>query len=695
MKRIEILDTNPFGEQFIIYLGNRIKNPTAVWANIDNEVLQQEFIAKCQFMQHHARTKLGISNFSMEIAATMINNTKAVSFNKTVCGKLFDEFMHFIVVNEKNSVVLKSLMDTWVAQGRSLEELNESGLTPLSLAVATNNLPAFAALAQHGVDVTKIDSSGFSELHKLLDQIDKGTSDISMLKAWIDTGLPTDMAASEVTGRKYAGKTAVQIAQDKGLVAITRVLGGDVELAQANLEAVYEAQKDFIISKYQHKISSSPALTAIVGEDMKKLLLNYIVENMDQISPQVFERFLTDSSLGLKTNVVDQTGETPLELLVKAGALAGAEALKANQFALLLAKHGVGTITPDHGSTILSHTIKYGNANLFHSILDARLPIMDKPGKMIEISSAVSIADSPLANALLSGSIEMVVKVVKCGYINCTLNISGTIKECGVIESIRALGGPHKAALINLTSPYVNMKAEVIVQEMLNALLKNEKEFVKALVDNGADINHDFGAILKLLIDNKILPAIKLAIENGAKVTPDIKLIAVAKGIGSNIDGFVTEQDKVKMDMKHVSKMKLMLIKLLNNADDAEIASSFPDDADKLKYVEIAKNLRINKPAFKALCKANKVGTFATEEVKEAKHEEKKESKEPIVEVKEAKREEKREVKEPTGGASLLDHPGSHHSSTVDNPWSKASSPSDSGSTLTGEAVATELDLYD
>jgi hypothetical protein len=68
---------------------------------MDNESLQQEFIAKCQFIQHYARTKLGLDNVTMELAATTVNNPKAASFKVDICEKIFDGFMHFIAVNEK------------------------------------------------------------------------------------------------------------------------------------------------------------------------------------------------------------------------------------------------------------------------------------------------------------------------------------------------------------------------------------------------------------------------------------------------------------------------------------------------------------------------------------------------------------------------------------------------------------------
>ena len=62
-----IFDQHAFGEQFLIYLGNRIGNPQAVWDNMDNESLQQEFIAILWRFQSHKQLDLRINKFLVNL----------------------------------------------------------------------------------------------------------------------------------------------------------------------------------------------------------------------------------------------------------------------------------------------------------------------------------------------------------------------------------------------------------------------------------------------------------------------------------------------------------------------------------------------------------------------------------------------------------------------------------------------------
>lgn len=606
-----IFDQHAFGEQFLIYLGNRIGNPQAVWDNMDNESLQQEFIAKCQFIQHYARTKLGMDNVTMELAATTVNNPKAASFRADICEKIFDGFMHFIVVNEKNPTVLKSLMDTWVSQGRTLEEkiiVDELEFTPLNFVVAKNNLPAFVALAQRGIDVTQVDSTGFSELHKIVDQVDKGTSDIEMLKAWIDAGLPTDMIAGKKAGQ-FAGKTAVKMAEEKGFVEVTKILGGDVGLALANLDKTYEIQKSLILEGYYNK--TSDLQNGILKTDPNKFLLHYLVENSKEVPLVVFQKFIDDKSLAIKTNIVGTSRITALELLVIQGSTPGDIGAKANQFALILAEHGVGTTKADNGTTLLSYTINHGNDLLFDYILENNLTVLETPGRVINKES-VQIIDSPLAHALLCGNERMTLELVKHGFTKCTVVISGKGKvEFGVIQSIKAFGGEHAVDLVKAVSKYINMKSEEVVQEIVNALMAGDALFVKALVDNGTDINYNNGELLKLFVGagKSYLPAVKMAIQNGAKITEEISILSGKHGTSELIASYI-DQEKASKPLSKREKMKLLLTKLLHGDGDEEIAPFFPGEEN---YVKIASSCRANPTSFKALCKIFGVITVVEE----------------------------------------------------------------------------------
>jgi hypothetical protein len=631
MKTIDqaLFNQGVFKQQYMIYVGNKVNNnPSALESNIDRDDLKQEFIAKCQFMQHHARTKMGIESVTMELAATLVNMPKAASFRTAICENLFNGFMHFIVVNEQNPIVLKSLMDAWVDQGRSLsEKITVDGVefTPLNFCVSKNNLAAFSALAQHGVDVTEVDSSGFSELHKLVDQIEKGTSSIEMLKIWVQAGLATNMVAAERTGSEYAGKTAVEITQDKGLVAITEVLGGDIELAQRNfytqqliqkqdLDKEFEAQKAAILENYNQK--TADLKNTALKTNPHKLLLHYLVENLEQVKLPVFEKIIADKDLLIETNVVGAERLTVLELLVKKGTQKGEDGFKANQFAITLAKHGVGTIAADNGTTLLSYAVQYGNKPLFDYVLVNNLTVVDRPGRIIE-KGTIKIIDSPLAYALLDGKKEMVLELVKHGFAKCTVLIPGKGEVVfGVVQSIKAFSGEHSADLIKLVSKHVEMNSEEVVQEMVNAIMKNEAEFVKALVDNGTDINYNNSELLKLFVGAgaAYLSAAKLAIQNGAKVTEDIKILARTAGIETEIASYAGEQEKA-LEIPEKGKIKYLLEKIAAGFDGEEVASSFQDNG---KYVKMAQNIKSNPHTFKALCKMFNVVLAPAEELSAA-----------------------------------------------------------------------------
>lgn len=102
----DILANEAFGNEYLKYVESRLINPEAVWENMRNEDLFQEFVAKCQFVQHRAKTKLG-ADISMELAANGINKENANSFSNAICGDLFNGFMHFISVNEKKPCCFK------------------------------------------------------------------------------------------------------------------------------------------------------------------------------------------------------------------------------------------------------------------------------------------------------------------------------------------------------------------------------------------------------------------------------------------------------------------------------------------------------------------------------------------------------------------------------------------------------------
>ena len=401
------------------------------------------------------------------------------------------------------------------------------------------------------------------------------------------------MIAGERAGQ-FAGKTAVKMAEEKGFVEVTKVLGGDVGLSLENLDKTYEIQKSLILEGYYNK--TSDLQNGILKTDPNKLLLHYLLENSQEIPLVVFQKFIDDKGLAIKTNIVGTSRITALELLVMQGSTPGDIGAKANQFALILAKHGVGTTEEDNGTTLLSYTINHGNDLLFDFILENNLTVLETTGRVINKGS-VQIIDSPLAHALLCGNERMTIELVKHGFTKCTVVISGKGGvEFGVIQSIKALGGEYTAGLVKAVAKYVDMKSEEVTQEMVNAIIAGEGLFVKVLVDNGADINHNNGELLKLFVDagKAYLPAAKLAIQNGAQITDEISILSEKHGTTNEIAGYVADYEK---PLSKREKMKLLITKLLHGDGDEEIASSFPGEEN---YVKIASSCRANPTSFKA-----------------------------------------------------------------------------------------------
>ena len=300
---VELLNESGFGTQFLIYLEKRDLNPQAFWKGMNDESIQAEFIAKCQWVQHYARTKLGAVNVNMETAASVVNSSNAGSFSKEVSENIFDGFMHFIVANETNPKVLNSLMTTWVSQGRSLTELDSNKITPLQTAVYTKNIASFIALANHDVDITALDGEELSPLHVIVNKIADGSADISFLQSWLDADLPTDMVSGK-EAKKWSGKTAVEFDEMKGLVEATKILGGDVKLAISNLDDLFDIQKGLITKSYGIKMASNIKTQEVVAKDPNKLLLHYLIDNRGEIRLEVFAKFLADEDLGIKYNIL-------------------------------------------------------------------------------------------------------------------------------------------------------------------------------------------------------------------------------------------------------------------------------------------------------------------------------------------------------------------------------------------------------
>lgn len=603
MKKVDIPQSPELGLleiAFDTYLRNLgvINGP----GSLSDELLDQlnnEFVAKVQWIQHYSKIKLGQS-FSFEIAAQAATNL--TTFNAEVCGKTFDGFMHFISVNETRPEVLNSLMDKWISQGRSLNELDVLGASPLSVSVNRGNINAVVALAQHGVDVTAVDGNGFTELHKIIGYIEEGKLPLSTIIKWMEAGLPTDVESTNPSP-KYHGKTAVRVAVEKGIVEATEILGGDVEEARGFRSERIKVSKVLVLQSYEHHIE----LLGGVGVG-NKLLLNYLARNCENtdLTPEVFEAILVDEELGagLDPNVVvGQDRTTALEILIKDGV----NSPKANMFALKMAEHGIGTVKHCAGMTAYSIAAKYGNIALLQQLSDRDLPCPENPGVIHQCCKS-EILDSPFVVALLTDQVEIAVFLVKNKLAHCIIKVGVKTKALSPVEAVRLLGGDNKLVLLEKIAPYINMNAEEVVQELLHSILNGQNDFAEKLIELGANVNHNNGEMLKLFVTNKLLDQARFCVEHGAVVTEEIMLEAQRVGVDKQVVAFdyspqhmTTKQKIQKVLEKFVAKLSTIEISqfIASSARDAE-------EVEKLSHIHQTVQT-ISEPGLKMLCKVYKV----------------------------------------------------------------------------------------
>ncbi len=601
MKRVDIPQSPELGLlelAFDTYLRNLgvINGP----GSLSDELLDQlnnEFIAKVQWIQHYAKVKLGQS-FTFEIATQVV--TELITFNSDVCGKMFDGFIHFVSVNETRPEVLNYLMDKWVLQGRSLTELDSFGTSPLSVSVNKGNINAVAALAQHGVDVTMVDESGFTELHKIVDYVEQGKLPLSALSNWKAAGLPTNVVSTNPSP-KYSGKTAVIVAVEKGMVEATEVLGGDVEEARVFRSEKIQVSKVLVLKAYEQHVESLGGVK--IGN---KLLLNYLARNYEnaELIPEIFEAILVDEKLGLDPNgVVGQEGIPALEMLIRAGV----NGPKANMLALKMAEHGIGTVKHCAGMTAHSMAAKYGNILLLQQLADRGLPCLENPGVVHECCKS-EVFDSPFVIALLTDHVEIAVFLVKNKLAHCVIKIGMQTKVLPPVEAVRLLGGDNKLVLLEKIAPYINIKAEEVVQELLHSILNGQTDFAEKLIELGANVNHNNGEMLKLFVTNKLIDQAKFCIEHGAVVTEEIMLEAQRVGVDKQVAAFdyspqhmSTKQKIQKVLEKFVAKLSAIEISqfIAKSAKNAE-------EAEKLGHIHKTVQT-MSEPGLKMLCKVYKV----------------------------------------------------------------------------------------
>ncbi|MDP4708553.1 MAG: hypothetical protein NWS20_00905 [Rickettsiaceae bacterium] len=230
------------------------------------------------------------------------------------------------------------------------------------------------------------------------------------------------------------------------------------------------------------------------------------------------------------TNAVDHTGKSCLEVMVEKGY---------NDYALEMAKHGHGTTELDNGTTILNYAILYNNMDLLDAILVSGLDVQTMPlptkGLVVAGQDAM-IANTPLLQAITAFNIEALTKLVQHG-------IGAKFLDNGnhVLSYIYNYGSGHIIDLINAVAPSVSFdgleelgidqdgdpitQSSAVAQTLVTALMAKDAAVVKALVDSGANINHNNSEILNLFLSAGIgfADSIKIAILNGAEVTESMQ----------------------------------------------------------------------------------------------------------------------------------------------------------------------------
>jgi ankyrin repeat protein len=592
-------DNQKIGWSFLTYLERRLDNKDLAWQKAEELPFKDEFFVTCLWIQHYAKTKLN-TEISVEEAATMVNLDKASSFSKKISDKFFDGFMHYVAASNIPFTVVDSLMKNWLSDGRSLTELDHNGLTPLQVATYTNNSSTFRALIANRVKATTIDQDGLTPLHVIINKINDGSGDISFLKEWIEAKLPTNMKSSKK--HIYPNKTAVEFAEFYGLIEATKLLGGDIDTAKICLNFRYQTDKLPILQKYDLMIYTDSKLQKIVESEKYKLLLHYIVDSFNNISPKLFAEFLDDRKLNLNTDI-SFNGGTILQKCIEH---------KFDNLALELIKRGIGSSTLDNGFNALNYCVFFNNYDLLNRMIsDPSIEILKfkSPEKYHTISKKEAITFTPLLQAVINGEIQFVIKLAQAGF--------GTSKFLDntnhVLSYVNIFGKDKKTEMVKaLKNSGVDLSGDKPQQVLVNALYpKIQANFAKSLIESGIKTDE----VIKFFASQKLLRQIKFLISNGAKVATEIKETIKDEKIKQYLSK-IEETDNIEsqstIPMTHSEKLKFILLHLANNNSPLKMVLNYKGaDGISKKYLEIFEHfqkVKNDKPkTFSNLCKYFKV----------------------------------------------------------------------------------------
>lgn len=329
---IKILADNPDTFYFLQYLA--VKHPKLSDAQLKLAALKRDYSDEYFFKISYLNKVHGVDGTT---AGKII--TAPVVTDQGINHEIFNTFMHYVAVNAIPANIVEKYVSECVAAGKSLNNLDHKGQTPLDYALLHNRIDCVAELSKGGVDLNALDINGCSPLHKLVQQVKDGKSSPEVIKTWGDFGLPTDtVSAHGWTPLEFAVGLGVDDAVlafveagvgSKNLDNNTTVLHYCVEHDKADIITKLIGKCDFNMKDAAHAPAIAQALVhakesvthALVagGTDLKvadensgKTILHLLVE------AGMLAQAALAVQVGYDPNIKDSAGSSPKDLLESA-----------------------------------------------------------------------------------------------------------------------------------------------------------------------------------------------------------------------------------------------------------------------------------------------------------------------------------------------------------------------------------------
>lgn len=315
------------------------------------------------------------------------------------------------------------------------------------------------------------------------------------------------------------------------------------------------------------------------------------MDNYKEISAEVFAKFLSDNTLGLKSNILF-SGKTALQKCVELGY---------NDWALELAKAWVGTTTLDNGINILNHCVLYNKFDLL-DMLSNEIDFNELaiPQRQHAISETSALPLTPLLQAVVEGKTEMVVKLAKAGVGTITLDNTNH-----VLNYVGILGGSKKIEMAKaLADAKIDVSNEKTQQALVGALYPQiDAEFASVLI---CKLNVPAKGALELFSTNNLSAQVEYIV----KLTNETSKVFSSEGT----EGFteVLEKSVVKKIMTSKEKTKFILSQVAANSSLEDLMKNYPGigtiEVQYINAFEKFKITQLEKPeVFEKICKMFKV----------------------------------------------------------------------------------------